>query len=231
MWATLVFTLIFVGLGLTVLFVAISGGPGGARKRMASQSRGTRRLALVNFVIALLVLGLGIPAAVIATVNNRDDIPEANVKNLTKAELHGRQLFGERCANCHTLEAANAVAQVGPNLDNLQPTKALVLNAIRTAARRATATWRPIWSRARTPRMSRPSSPRPSASRASTQHRAQKVPSVRDVISMCSCRGFPPCYDAARQAAEFPEDPGSGGPRQVGRIALCVASVRREPVS
>ena len=86
MWTTLVFTLVFVGLGLTVLFVAISGGPGGARKRMASQSRGTRRLALVNFVIALLVLGLGIPAAVIATVNNRDDIPEANVSNLTKAE-------------------------------------------------------------------------------------------------------------------------------------------------
>ena len=130
MWAALVFTLVFVALGLTVLFVAISGGPGGARRRMASQSRGTRRLALVNFVIALLVLGLGIPAAVIATVDNRDDIPEANVENLTAAEKHGRQLFGERCANCHTLEAANAVAQVGPNLDTLQPTKALVLNAI-----------------------------------------------------------------------------------------------------
>jgi len=130
MWTTLVFTLIFVGLGLTVLFVAISGGPGGARKRMASQSRGTRRLALVNFFIALIVLGLGIPAAVIATVDNRDDIPEANVKNLTAAEKHGRQLFGERCANCHTLEAANAVAQVGPNLDNLRPAKALVLDAI-----------------------------------------------------------------------------------------------------
>ena len=130
MWSTLVFTLVFVALGLTVLFVAISGGPGGARKRMASQSRGTRRLALVNFLLALLILGLGIPAAVIATVDNRDDIPEANVKNLTAAEKHGRQLFGERCANCHTLKAANAVAQVGPNLDDLRPPKALVLNAI-----------------------------------------------------------------------------------------------------
>ena len=130
MWATLIFTLIFVALGITVLFVAISGGPGGARKRMASQSRGTRRLALFNFVVALLVLGLGIPAAVIATVDNRDDVPEANVKNLTAAEKHGRQLFGERCANCHTLKAANAVAQVGPSLDNLRPPKNLVLDAI-----------------------------------------------------------------------------------------------------
>ena len=137
MWATLVFTLVFVALGLTVLFVAISGGPGGARKRMASQSRGTRRLALVNFLIALVVLGLGIPAAVIATVDNRDDIPEANVTNLTAAEKTGRELFGERCANCHTLEAANAVAQVGPNLDDLLASqtdpakrKAFVLDAI-----------------------------------------------------------------------------------------------------
>jgi mono/diheme cytochrome c family protein len=128
--AILVFTLIFVALGLSVLFVAMSGGPGGARKRMASQSRGTRRLALVNFLLALLILGLGIPAAVIATVNARNDVPEANVSNLTKAEEHGRMLFGERCKNCHTLKAANAVAQVGPNLDDLRPPKALVLNAI-----------------------------------------------------------------------------------------------------
>lgn len=137
MWAALVFTFVFVALGLAVLFVAISGGPGGARKRMASQSRGTRRLALVNFLIALVVLGLGIPAAVIATVDNRDDIPEANVTNLTAGEKTGRQLFGERCANCHTLEAANAVAQVGPNLDDLLASqtdpakrKAFVLDAI-----------------------------------------------------------------------------------------------------
>ena len=130
MWTTLVFTLVFVALGITVLFVAISGGPGGARKRMASQSRGTRRLALVNFLLALVILGLGIPAAVIATVDNRDDIPEANVENLTKAEEHGRELFGQRCRTCHTLKAANAVAQVGPNLDDLRPPKSLVLDAI-----------------------------------------------------------------------------------------------------
>jgi len=56
---------------------------------------------------------------VIATVTNRNDVPAANVSNLPTAEEHSRQLFGERCRNCHTLKAANAVAQVGPNLDNL----------------------------------------------------------------------------------------------------------------
>ena len=137
MWTTLVFVLVFVGLALGVLFVAMSGGAGGARARLASQSRGTRRLALVNFVVALLLLGFAIPAAVIATVTDRNDIPTANVSNLTKAEEHGRELFGERCRNCHTLKAANAVAQVGPNLDNLLASqtdpakrKAFVLDAI-----------------------------------------------------------------------------------------------------
>lgn len=130
MWTTLVFTLLFITIGLSVLLVAMSGGPAGARRKLASQSRGTRRLALVNFVLGLLILGLGIPAAVIATVNHRNDIPEANVVNLTKAEEHGRELFGERCRNCHTLKAANAVGQVGPNLDELRPPKALVLDAV-----------------------------------------------------------------------------------------------------
>jgi mono/diheme cytochrome c family protein len=129
-WTTLVFVLVFVGLALSVLFVAMSGGTSGARARLASQSRGTRRLALVNFVIALLLLGFAIPAAVIATVENRNDIPSANVSNLTPAEEHGRELFGQRCRNCHTLKAAHAVAQVGPNLDNLRPPKNLVLDAI-----------------------------------------------------------------------------------------------------
>jgi mono/diheme cytochrome c family protein len=136
MWATLVFTLVFISLGISVFFIAISGGMGGARKRMASQSRGTRRLAMINFLLGIVILGLGIPAAVIATVDSRDDIPEANVKNLTAAEKHGRQLFGERCANCHTLKAANAVAQVGPDLDDLRPPKNLVLDAIRNGRAR-----------------------------------------------------------------------------------------------
>jgi mono/diheme cytochrome c family protein len=129
-WTTLVFVLVFVGLALGVLFVALSGGTSGARARLASQSRGTRRLALVNFILALVILGIGIPAAVIASVDERNSIPTANVSNLTNAEEHGRELFGERCRNCHTLKAANAVAQVGPNLDNLRPPKNLVLDAI-----------------------------------------------------------------------------------------------------
>jgi mono/diheme cytochrome c family protein len=128
--ALLIVTLLFVSLGLGVLFIALNGGPAGARRRMGSQTKRTRRIAVINFILAALILGLAIPAAVIATVENRNDIPQANVTNLTAAEKHGRALFGQRCRTCHTLKAANAVAQVGPNLDQLRPPKNLVLDAI-----------------------------------------------------------------------------------------------------
>ena len=127
---TLVFVLVWVVLGLGLLLIALSGGPSGALQQLQSQSRGSRKAATVLFVIALLVLGVGVPAAVIASVNQRDDIPEANVSNLTAAEQNGRELFGRRCAQCHTLSASKAVAQVGPSLDTLRPPKELVLDAI-----------------------------------------------------------------------------------------------------
>ena len=127
---TLIFVLVWVLLGLGLLFIAMSGGPSGASQRLMSTSRAGRRVAIVLFGLALVVLGAVVPAAVVSAVSNNDDIPEANVSNLTEAEQHGRELFGQRCANCHTLKAANAIASVGPNLDELRPPKALVLDAI-----------------------------------------------------------------------------------------------------
>jgi mono/diheme cytochrome c family protein len=129
--STLIFVLVWVLLGLGLLLVAMSGGPGGALQRLMSTSRRGRRVAAVLFAIALLGLGIGVPAAVIAAVSSNDSIPEANVTNLTPAEKHGRDLFGRRCAMCHTLAAANAIAEIGPNLDDLRPPKALVLDAIK----------------------------------------------------------------------------------------------------
>jgi mono/diheme cytochrome c family protein len=127
---TLIFVLVWVVLGLGLLFIALSGGPSGATERLMSTSRAGRRVAMVLFAFAVLLLGVVIPAAVVSAVSDRNDIPEANVSNLTESEEHGRELFGLRCSNCHTLAAANAIAEVGPNLDQLRPPKQLVLNAI-----------------------------------------------------------------------------------------------------
>jgi mono/diheme cytochrome c family protein len=128
--ALLAILLFFVVVGLGVFFVAMSGGPGDARRRIQTQTRRGRALAVVAFLATVLVLGIAIPAAVIATVKNRDSIPEAGVTELTDLQKHGRELFGQRCANCHTLPAAGAYAKVGPNLAELRPPKALVLDAI-----------------------------------------------------------------------------------------------------
>jgi mono/diheme cytochrome c family protein len=119
---------VLVAVGLT--FIAISGGPGGARERMQTQSRGGRKGAFLIFAIVLLAFGIAVPIAASIGVKDRESIPEADISHLSKQEQRGRTLFSEYCRLCHTLEAANAVASVGPNLDQLRPTKPLVLDAI-----------------------------------------------------------------------------------------------------
>src|SRR5262249_37683355 len=130
--STLVFVLVFILLGLGVLFVAMSGGPGGIGSVLHSQTRGSRKFATVSFVVCLIVLGVAVPAAVIAATKDNTDIPHVGIQNLTANQERGRELFGERCSLCHTLKASNAVAQVGPDLDELAPPKSLVLTTIRT---------------------------------------------------------------------------------------------------
>jgi mono/diheme cytochrome c family protein len=128
--AVLAFVLLFVLLGLGALFLGMSRGSKSARERRTKPSRRGRRGVTLVFVLVIAFLGVVVPAAVIATDTSRDSIPEANVKALTKVQQRGRELFALRCKNCHTLAAAKATAQVGPNLDELRPPKALVLDAI-----------------------------------------------------------------------------------------------------
>jgi mono/diheme cytochrome c family protein len=128
--AAIAFVLFWVLLGLGLLLVALRGGARGSAR--SGSLRRSRRIGGVAFLLALLVLGIGVPAAVIATVNGRDSIPAENVSNLTPLQKHGRDLFGGQgqCKNCHTLAAAGTAATVGPNLDQLRPPYNLVLNAI-----------------------------------------------------------------------------------------------------
>ena len=55
---------------------------------------------------------------------------KAGPVRLNEEEQEGREVFNQRCVQCHTLGASNAVQQVGPNLDELRPPKELVLDAI-----------------------------------------------------------------------------------------------------
>jgi mono/diheme cytochrome c family protein len=129
--STLVFITIFVLIALGVLGVAMLGGSRGTKARLGRDTRRSRRLGIAGFLLALLILGAGVPAAVIALVRDNNGVPGTPIDNLTASEQRGRLLFGERCAACHWLKAANARANVGPNLDELRPPKALILDAMK----------------------------------------------------------------------------------------------------
>jgi len=141
--STLVLVLVFVALGVGVLLLALSGGRKREKKQSSARVRTQRRLSIAAFALALVGLGVGVPAAVIGAVSNRDSVPEENISNLTASEKRGRELFGEHCKNCHALAAGNASAQVGPNLDQLAPPKALVLDAIENGRARGNGNMAP----------------------------------------------------------------------------------------
>lgn len=131
MIGTLVFVLIFLVVGLSVVLAAMRSGrkPGGN----GPESRAARRTWSLGLGLVMLVLGVGLPALVLITNSHNHASDGAGGAHLTAAETSGRELFARNCATCHTLGGSSAVGRVGPNLDllnggNLQP--AFVLNAI-----------------------------------------------------------------------------------------------------
>ena len=134
------FILLWVLIGITIVLIASRGGAGRARANLlTSQSRTSRRSVLVLFAVFYVALGIAVPAVVLASDHSDRNVPDSAIK-LNAAEEHGRQVFGERCNNCHTLAAAKTQGKVGPNLDQLKPPKALVLNAIMQGRKRGNGT-------------------------------------------------------------------------------------------
>ena len=125
--------LLFIGawvlLGLVVFFIAVSGAPRGARERLYGQTRGARRTITLAITAVFLVMGVAVPALVIAGNERVDEAGRARVR-LTAAQERGRELFGRSCNQCHQLAAANTVGTLGPDLDKLKPPRRLVLDAI-----------------------------------------------------------------------------------------------------
>ena len=124
----------FLILGLIVVFVAMSGGPQGARRALRSESqRSTRIAGLVAGGVAI-AFGVLLPALTFALAGGPDKGPAG--AELSDVQLEGRALFAKSCANCHTLDDANAVGRVGPNLDRLRPDASLTLDAIKNGRAR-----------------------------------------------------------------------------------------------
>lgn len=129
MLAVFLFAAFWVVVALGVFFMAIRGGLAGARETLQTQTPLGRRVVGIVFAIAYIGFGVALPSVVLAGNHAHASSQIAGIK-LTAAEKRGRQLFGEHCAVCHTLQAANAVGKVGPNLDMLRPPESLVLHTI-----------------------------------------------------------------------------------------------------
>ena len=123
--------------GLGVFFVAMRGGPRGARESLYSESKAGRRA--VWFVVAIVfAFGLVVPALVLAHNGNDKASMTAGGVHLNAAQQQGpRTLLAHLRVLSHAA-ATNSIARIGPNLDirvgDDIPTaagrRALVLNAI-----------------------------------------------------------------------------------------------------
>lgn len=125
MWAT-IFVLGFVVLGVGTVVVAMRSGSKGPV--LDPSKRSSRKTLAALTALVVLACGAAIPVAVGLAEATQEE--EAGPVDLAANEVKGRQVFNQSCVQCHALGASNAVQRIGPNLDDLRPPKALVLDAI-----------------------------------------------------------------------------------------------------
>jgi mono/diheme cytochrome c family protein len=131
------FVIFWVLIGLAVFFLAMRGGPRGARESLHTESK-VGQAAVMLGIVLVFAFGLIVPALVLAHNGAHEASVAHGGVHLNAQEQHGRYLFSLSCGGCHTLKAANAVGHIGPDLDirlgSEIPTeegrRALVLNAI-----------------------------------------------------------------------------------------------------
>ena len=141
MLAVIAFLAFWIVVGLTLFFVALRGGPRGARATLQSQSRAGRRTAAMFFAVFYVGVGIAVPLAlVLGDRNESSALADGTSIHLTAQQKRGQEIFGERCATCHTLAAAHAEGKVGPNLDQLRPPAALVVSAVTYGRQRGNGT-------------------------------------------------------------------------------------------
>ena len=124
-----IIAVVFFALAITVAYGASKGAFRGVRNAVMTTSR--RGSRLLNTTLAVVYIGCGICVPLLFIFGNYDksNAQVGGIK-LTASMQVGRELFGEHCAVCHTLAADNAVGKTGPDLDTLQPSKAIVLHTL-----------------------------------------------------------------------------------------------------
>jgi mono/diheme cytochrome c family protein len=133
----IIFIIFWILVGLGVFFVAMRGGPRGARQSLHAESKLNQRMVTLGIVV-LFAFGLVIPALVLASNGEHKASEAVGGVHLNSNETKGRELFAHACVVCHTLAAVKSVGRIGPDLDirvgddisTPAGRRALVLNAI-----------------------------------------------------------------------------------------------------
>jgi mono/diheme cytochrome c family protein len=126
MGLVLIVVVLLLALGLGVFFVAMRGGPRGARNALHSESKVAQR-GLTAVIVVVCAFGLVVPALVLAFNGAHKASVGPGGLHLNAEQQKGRELFSHACNLCHTLDGANAVGRTGPDLDVLIPTVAATL--------------------------------------------------------------------------------------------------------
>jgi mono/diheme cytochrome c family protein len=137
--AVLLFILFWVLIAVAIFFVAARGGPRGARATLQTQSHGGRRVAAGLFAVVYIGMGIAVPTALLIGSHHNANA-EVDGTPLSSDAKKGRKIFGDVCGSCHTLAEANSVGKVGPNLDQLKPTKQLIQSALIQGRQRGNGT-------------------------------------------------------------------------------------------
>lgn len=110
------FIIFWVLLGLGVFFLAMRGGPTGAKRGAPGESLAGRRLVTLG-TVALIAFGLAVPALVLALNGAHKAGVAIGGLHLNPEEQKGRELFARACGVCHVLAATKSVGRIGPSLD------------------------------------------------------------------------------------------------------------------
>jgi mono/diheme cytochrome c family protein len=110
------FVLFWIILGLAVFFIAMRGGPRGARESLHTDAKLGQRAVTLGIVL-LFAVGLAVPALVLSFNGEHKASVAVGGLHLNAEQVKGRELFSHSCTVCHTLAAVKSVGRTGPNLD------------------------------------------------------------------------------------------------------------------
>jgi mono/diheme cytochrome c family protein len=87
-------------------------------------------VGLIAVLIPIVAILIGASFLTAYLVTRGDDSSKSTPTTTTGGAANGKALFSENCASCHTLADADANGTVGPNLDDLQPSKSVVVRQV-----------------------------------------------------------------------------------------------------